>query len=214
MVVVIVVSLLAAMAVPSMIRARDDRHAYNNSQEVAQLLRAARLRAIGRGGAVAVSMTASGSADRGTFQAFEAVTANPTSNGTAPTDDANNRTPIASCLAPNWSSAPPTGNALPLDGRNFNFNLDVTLDFQTSIKLNYVDRTGTQNNAGVAAAWVCFTPAGRAYVSSGGTPAFNAGNQFIDLDICMMRGGLCPSGIGLQRHVLVPPAGVARLYSR
>ncbi len=217
MVVVIVVSVLAALAIPSMIRARDDRHAYNNSMQVAQILRGARLRAIGRGGAVAVMMTASGAADRGTFRVFEAVTANATTNGSAPTSDTTNRTPIASCLTPSWdpASPPPTSNALPLDALDYNLNLDVTLDFQSSIDVAYVDRTGNPaGGSGVSIAWVCFTPAGRTYVSTGSAiPAFAVGNTFIDVDVCMRRGGGCTSGIGLKRHVLVPPAGVARLYS-
>ncbi len=213
MIVVIVVSILAALATPSMIRARDDRHAYNNAMQVAQMLRGARLRAIGRGGAVAVYMTSNGTTDRGTFQVYEAVTANPIP-GSAPSSDATNRTPLGSCLTPDWTTDMPTGARLPLDGFNYNYNLDVDIDFQTTLKLNYVNRLGTPSNAGVPAVWLCFTPVGRTYVSAAATPAFNAGDSFIDLDICMSRGGACGSGLGLQRHVLVPPAGVARLFSR
>jgi len=217
MVVVIVVAILAALAIPSMIRARDDRHAYNNSMQVAQLLRGARLRAIGRGGAVAVSMSANGATDRGTFSVYESVVANPVA-GSTPSTDGTNRTPLASCLTSDWT--PPAGafsgssNAMPLDSFNYNYNLDVSLDFQTTINLNYVNRLGAASSGGVSAAWLCFTPAGRTYVSAGATPTFNVGDTFIDLDICMSRGGPCGSGIGLQRHVLVPPAGVARLYAK
>jgi type II secretory pathway pseudopilin PulG len=217
MVVVIVVAILSALAVPSMIRARDDRHAYNNSMQVGQLLRGARLRAIGRGGAVAVSMTSNSTTDRGTFKVYESVTVNAVP-GSTPTPGPTNRTPYASCLTSDWT--PPAGafsgssNALPLDSFDYNFNLDVTMDFQTTITLNWVNRLGTASNTAQTAAWLCFTPAGRTYVSASASPSFNAGDTFIDLDICMSRGGPCGSGIGPQRHILVPPAGVARLFSR
>ena len=216
MVVVIIVSLLAALAIPSMLKARDDRHAYNNISSVAQMIRGARLRAIGRGGAVAVQMTANGTADRGHFNAFEAVTVNPMTDGSTPVSGANDRTPWSSCLNPIWTAAPGAGgNALPIDSLDFSGGLDVDLNIQTIVSTHIINRSGTDLGfTPQTASWICFTPVGRTYAVNGAVPAFDFGSTFLDLDVCLSRGGPCGGGIGLQRHVLVSPTGMARLYSK
>jgi Tfp pilus assembly protein FimT len=66
MVVIIIIGVVAALAVPTMAAARIDRNAYDDAGSIMQLLRSARTHAIARGGAVLVSMTFS-AADRGTF---------------------------------------------------------------------------------------------------------------------------------------------------
>ena len=75
MVVVFIVGLISALAIPTMALGRSDRHAYDDAGAITQLFRAARTRAIARGGAVLVSMSA-GAGDRGTFTMYEAVSAN------------------------------------------------------------------------------------------------------------------------------------------
>ncbi len=205
MVVVIVVSLLAALAVPAMIRARDDRHTYDNAMHVAQLIRGARLRAIGRGTAVAVHLQANNAAERGKYLVYEAVTWNTQGAIGSPTEW---RSPIASCLAPNWAAAPATGNALLLDGASFNGNLDAQIDFQSTMALNTTGAAAASTDL-----WLCFTPAGRAFAVNGATPTFTAAGSFLDVTVCMRRGG-CASGKGISRTLVVPPTGVARIVSK
>src|SRR5450432_2628256 len=97
MVVVIIIGVVAALAVPTMTAARIDRNAYDDAGSIMQLLRAARTHAVARGGAVLVAMTFNGQADRGTFQMFEAVGVNPGNQGGLA------RAPIGTCKAPmNW----------------------------------------------------------------------------------------------------------------
>ena len=218
MVVVIVISILAALALPSMVKARDDRRVYDETASVARLLRSARLRAVGRGAAVAVSMTTSNSAtNRGTFQVFEAVTVNPTTNGSAPVSSASNRTPLSSCVNADWTQAPGAGNKLLVETLDLNDDRDKTVNLLSSITVRSIDSAGTQTNSSVTTAWLCFTPAGRPYVDTGNAnPTFSGATILVDLNICVARGGLCGSSavLGIQRSVLVPPTGMARMYSR
>jgi prepilin-type N-terminal cleavage/methylation domain-containing protein len=93
MVVVIIIGILAALAIPTMSTAKYDRDVYNDAGAIMQLFREARTRAVGRGAAQMISMTASGVADRGTFQLWESVAADPTGTGA-------NRLPVPNCGVP------------------------------------------------------------------------------------------------------------------
>ena len=77
MVVIIIIGIVAALAVPTMAAARIDRNAYDDAGQIMQLFREARTRAVARGGAVLISMTANGPTDRGTFTMYESVTVEP-----------------------------------------------------------------------------------------------------------------------------------------
>jgi Tfp pilus assembly protein FimT len=223
MVVVIVVSILAALAIPSMIKAKDDRRAYDSAAQVQLLLRSARMRAISRGAAVAVHFTADGTTDRGRFMAYEAVTATPpmplTDGGSAAVS--TQQYPFSSCTTTTWTNAP-AGNAngavtfasQPFDGLDLNGNLETTMNLQTVIAVG----TATTQSKDF---WLCFTPIGRVYASNGPLPDFSTGAPFISLDVCV---GRYPNGavaadcngttIGPMRHVLVPPSGMARMSSK
>src|SRR6476619_2331488 len=57
MVVVILVGIMVMLAVPSMSSARHDRRVYEDASSIAQLVRDARARAMGRGAAVVVQLS-------------------------------------------------------------------------------------------------------------------------------------------------------------
>ncbi|MBV9950179.1 MAG: prepilin-type N-terminal cleavage/methylation domain-containing protein [Myxococcales bacterium] len=206
LVVIIVIGLVAALAVPAMSVARFDRLAYNDAGAVMQLLRSARTHAIARGGAVLVTMHADGT-DRGTFMMYEAVSAN-VLGGSA-------RTPLATCKAPtDWTLA--TGGAqntgvLAIDGVNLNGNLENSADIRASIKL-YVsptDNAGTNEPTPLA---ICWTPVGRSYIALGNPAAHMFDGLLptispLEIAVARTRGGTV-------RSVLVPPNGMARLFSR
>lgn len=63
MVVVLIIGIVAALAIPSMTIVGSDRHAYDDAGSIMMLFRSARTRAVGRGSAVLVSMTANGTTD-------------------------------------------------------------------------------------------------------------------------------------------------------
>jgi prepilin-type N-terminal cleavage/methylation domain-containing protein len=206
MVVIIVIGVIAVMAIPTMSVSRFDRLAYNDAGAVMQLLRAARTRAIARGGAVLVSLHANAS-DRGTFQMYEAVTQNALAAGLP-------RTPVSNCKSPtDWtllvgdSSNP---NLLLIDGVNLNGDLEVAAGVSASI-LMYTSPTNNTGTAETTTVDVCWTPVGRSYIALGSPAAhlFDGLTPTISpLEIDVQR-----TGGGTVRSVLLPPNGMARLFS-
>jgi len=207
LVVVIIVGIVAALAVPSMLAARRDRRAYDDAGAVMQLFREARAHAIARGGAVLVSMTSDTTSDRGTFRMYEAVGKNADTAGSL-----DNRTPISSCKVPKlWSPLTDANKSiLFIDGVNLNGGIEVDVNLRSP--MSAYDATGTAKpfNAG----YICFTPLGRVYfTNAAGDPAFDGTLPLLaPLKIDVQRQiGTTP--VGTIRSVLVPPNGMARIAS-
>jgi len=218
MVVIVIVGILAAMAIPTMLQSRLDRNAYDDAGAIMQLFRSARTRAVARGGAVLISMTSS-SGDRGTFQTWEAVSANAGLNWSGVQA---NQTPVSTCKAPTvWNplNAGNTGVQL-IDGLNLNGAIEADANVWSSV-WNYTGATGTNVSAG----WICFTPLGHAYFSTSfGTS--NNPNPFdgvlpmvgpLELRVQRFAAGGSPfsgpAAFGTTRSVLLPPNGMARIFS-
>jgi type II secretory pathway pseudopilin PulG len=207
MVVVIIIGIMASLAIPTMSSARLDRHSYDDAGAIMQLFRAARTRAVARGGAVLLTMTA-GAGDRGTFLMFEAVTANA---GAAATQGIA-RTPVSSCKSPTtWSPLPIGGvlnaNVLLVDGVNLNGTIEAQAGIQTALY--------TYTAAGAAQAFtsgcVCYTPLGRSYVAQSAAAQFMFDGLPATLSPLEVR--FTGTTGGTFRSVLVPPNGMARLFS-
>jgi prepilin-type N-terminal cleavage/methylation domain-containing protein len=212
MVVVIIIGILAALAVPTMSTAKYDRDVYNDAGGIMQLLREARTRAVARGAAEMISMTANGLSDRGTFQLWESVAADPTGTGA-------NRLPIPNCGTPSvWPVAGAAGTTavVLIDGMNLNTgtsSVEANADIETKMYF-YQDPTTTAQTA-FTTGYICFTPLGRAYVSVTGTPspAFDGVLPtvgVIQIDVTRHSSGVV---VGTTRSVLLPPNGMARLFS-
>jgi prepilin-type N-terminal cleavage/methylation domain-containing protein len=213
MVVVVIIGIVAALAIPTMAVAGFDRHAYNDAGAIMMLFRSARTHAVARGGAVLIAMTANGATDRGTFMMYEYVTAN--------VGGGANRTPVSSCKTPtNWSNLPTTTNpnANPnivlLDGVNLNLpgsSVEAQADIQTELLL-YQSPT---NSAGVQfkTGYLCYTPLGHTYVTTdvSGTaaPVFDG----VLPTISPIEARVTRAGGATIRGVLVPPNGMARIFS-
>ena len=201
MVVIVIIGLVAALAVPSMGVSRFDRHVYDDAGSVMQLLRSARIRAIARGGAVLVAMSANGVTDRGTFTMYEAVTTNVLGGV--------NRTPVASCKAPTvWNLAAGNPNVLMIDGVNLNGTIEANADIETQAFI-YTSPTNSTATA-FSSGFICYTPLGRSYLVIGlGPPVFNGTLPAVSpLELRVTR-----ANGGNYRSVLVPPNGMARLFS-
>jgi type II secretory pathway pseudopilin PulG len=204
LVVVIIIGIVAALAIPSMSAGRFDRHAYDDAGAIMQLFRSARTHAIARGGAVVISISANGTADRGTFMMWEAVSAN--ANAT----NGPNRTPVASCKTPTtWNPLATTNaNVLLVDGVNLNSTIEADADIETQAFSypNPTNNTATVFKSG----FVCYTPLGRSYLFFGvGPPVFDGllpATSPLELRVTRANGGT-------TRSVLVPPNGMARIFS-
>jgi prepilin-type N-terminal cleavage/methylation domain-containing protein len=199
MVVVIIIGIMAALAVPSMRLTTFDRHAYDDAGAIMQLFRSARTRAIARGGAELIKMTSDTTADRGTFQMWEAVSPN-LGGGIA-------ATPVASCKAPtDWSNLVSTNTSvLFIDGVNLNGTPEADADIETTF--NFYGPVATTSSK---AAYVCYTPLGHLFVNT--TAAFNTLLPNLNpFEVVVQRLGV--GGSATIRSVLVPPNGMARVFS-
>jgi prepilin-type N-terminal cleavage/methylation domain-containing protein len=202
LVVIIIIGIVAALAIPTMAVARFDRHAYDDAGAIMQLFRSARTHAIARGGAVVVSISANGKADRGTFMMWEAVAAN--------VGGGLNRTPVATCKTPtSWNPLTAANtNVLLVDGVNLNSTLEANADIETQAFSypNPANNTATAFTSG----FVCYTPLGRSYLFIGvGPPVFDGMLPTLTpLELRVTR-----ANGGNTRSVLVPPNGLARIFS-
>jgi prepilin-type N-terminal cleavage/methylation domain-containing protein len=220
MVVVLLVSLLAVMAIPQMTYANAEKRSYNDAITVSELFREARTRAMGRGSAELVQMTSNGAGDRGTFVLWEGQSIAPP--GPPPGGILPIGSPMSTCGWPTiW---PPVGTpcngaagqtATCIDGVNLNGLIEATDGITSTI---------TGPNVGGAAvlltsASICFTPLGRTYWSSlGGVPAFVAGSPMIgELQIALKHtypGDSSGATVGITRTIVVPNSGATRIISQ
>lgn len=145
MVVVLLITLLAAIAVPSISRQMEARQARKAADIVASLYRTARLRALGRGSAVLVNYNHTS----GLFELREAIV------GESPVQPGCNQLPSSSCQNTDWQPTSRFNQLLESFDAKADNQLEVSMqDFQGSA-LSYFD--------------VCFTPLGRAYSRTSAT---------------------------------------------
>ena len=211
LVVVMIIGILAALAIPTMSTAKFDRATYDDAGAIMQLFREARTRAMARGAAQLVTLTSNGLADRGTFQLWESVAINPTGNGVQ-------RLPVPNCTSPTvWGTPPSSSNPLTIliDGVNLNTqttvanSIEAEADIRTTMQI-YSDPTNN-TAVGFTAGYICYTPLGRSYVNVGAAaqPIFDgvlATVGVVELQVSRATGGSI-------RSVLLPPSGMARIFS-
>ena len=212
MVVVLIIGIVAALAIPAMSVMGFDRHTYNDAGSIMMLFRSARTRAVARGGAVLISMTSNGSKDRGTFVMYEAVSPN-INGGMA-------RTPVATCKSPTiWLPLPTTQNptanpgVILTDGVDLNVASATAVEAQADIETTLWSYPSPASPAGVqfAAGYICYTPLGHTFidVSSAATPVFDGilpTTSPLEARVTRVNGAT-------TRAVLIPPNGMARLFS-
>jgi general secretion pathway protein G len=210
MVVVIIVGVMAALAIPSMRLATYDRNAYQDAGAIMQLFREARLRSVARGAAVLVSMSANAT-DRGTFRLYEGVQQDP-----APS--VSFTTPSSACKNPliPWSVG--AQGTLFIEGLNLNGTPENDADIETQL---YVYESGggvtTLTPSASDPAYICYTPSGRSYLlesGGGATPIFVGAPTTAVVEARVLRG--LTSGVtgGTSRSVLLAPNGMPRLFSK
>lgn len=195
-VVVTIISILAAIAIPGMARRLRDRRAKKSADFVANLFRSARMRAMGRGSAVLVRYIAAPTAPTERFTVLEAVAGAAANAVRNPGGTGCELLPVSSCVNTNWvatanqsrvvSSFDPTGRG------------DFTI-------------IGRRPAAGADATFleVCFTPLGRAFIREDGaaTTPFDTMTDVPRFTIAHSTAG------GLSRVVTVPPTGMARVVA-
>jgi hypothetical protein len=212
MVVILIIGIVAALAIPAMSVMGWDRRAYNDAGNIMMLFRSARTRSVARGGAVMIAMTANGATDRGTFIMYEAVTPN-INGGLA-------RTPVATCKSPTaWQPLPtialPTSNpnVLLVDAVNLNSTSLGSAEVEGDIETQLFEYTSPSNSAqtSIASGYICYTPLGHTYINVGALaqPIFDG----VLPTTSALEARVTRANGGTFRSVLVPPNGMARLFS-
>jgi prepilin-type N-terminal cleavage/methylation domain-containing protein len=189
MVVVVVISILAMLAVPSMIRAKNERRGVGAAGNINLILREARARAQGRGSAQALIINVGpGTGQRGTFKIREALDA-----------DGN---PYPNCRSTNWNAGNIAGNETGL--LDLNGGIDAQTDLETSALVE---------GAQVSNFVLCFAPNGRVYQAAA---LGNLGQavelvQPIRFDVSQVNAG---AKVGRTRSIFLTPNGQSRIQTR
>jgi type IV fimbrial biogenesis protein FimT len=201
LVVIIIIGLVSAMAVPSMLSARVDRHAYDDAGGILQIFREARTRSVARGSAILVVVD--NTTTRVVVTMYEAVSANATAGG-------QNRTPVSTCKAPTaWQPLTPANTGVLLvDG--------TTMDGPTESQMNIQSQIGTFNGGAIAHPTIlnlCFTPLGRVFSVANAPPVFDGLSPLLTPVAVRVEHMNGATAVGTVRDVLLPPNGVARVFS-
>lgn len=197
-VVVIIISVFSALAMPQVTAQLRDRRVHEAAQRIALIYQQARMRAMGQGGAMLVRYSTSG---QGAFQTEEALV------GTANALQKCALLPSVSCTQTDWANA-----------ANNQFRVIENIDFSTEPGL-FDDPThpgvftSLTTDTGAAAASntvmdVCFTPLGRTFIRYGVTNAWTTPQGVPQISVVRKFGA---NEIGLARKVLILPTGIARL---
>lgn len=145
MAVVLIITIFAAIAIPTAVGQLRDRRVQESARRIALLYRQARLRALGRGSAVMVSFAGN---------AVSVQEARVGAAGVCP------GLPVSSCLNADWAGGQPV-----VDG----FQPAASGEL-SSLTLAVTDAGGDA----VAGLDICFTPMGRAFVRTAAAPQFGA----------------------------------------
>jgi prepilin-type N-terminal cleavage/methylation domain-containing protein len=194
MVVVVIITVLATLAIPLVTEQLRDRRTQEAAERVANVYRDARMRAMGRGSAVLVRFTPG---TRGRFDVFEAQRGTgDTPTGTS--DPGCAALPVSSCLDTNWNAVAGTS-----------YRVLTFLDLANRGEYDRV-QIGMKDHADAAVTNldVCFTPMGRAYSRTNTAQDLAQLTRVHSAEVYRTDGS---ARIGRTRKVLVLPNGVARL---
>lgn len=184
MVVVLIITVMAGIAAPSVVVQLKDRRVQEAARKIALLYREARLQAVGRGAGVLVRF------DAGTFTVLEAV------EGPA---GACAAAPVASCLDRPWNSDP------ALSRRSATYTPAGNGDDLGAMTVEFKNAAG---NA-LSTFEVCFSPNGRAFSRE----VLDDGEAMLPLTEALL-GTLHRPGKGRSRSVVLLPNGTARLSTQ
>lgn len=195
MVVVVIITALSALAIPSILKQMRDRRTRQAAEEIASLYRQARLRALGRGSAVMVRYSSTTG-----FEMREAVL-----GGTNPLCA---RLPVSSCITAQWGQGQAVANG-DQQISTFNPSGGVYTGVSVFASAAPVGGSGT-TDPGTAVSYldVCFTPMGRSlFGTAGGSPP-PAVTPMTGVPVIVVSNTVT---VGLKRVVFIPPNGLARL---
>jgi type II secretory pathway pseudopilin PulG len=194
MVVVVIIAIMATIAVPLFSSRMQGRRLLQSAQQIADLYRGSRARALGRGAAVMVTVNLSTYA----FQVLEGVEGDTMAAASGRAQCGN--LPARGCLTNNWgnvSAGAVVGTARQIEGFG---NQPITAAVQV----------GTTTPSGPVVG-VCFSPGGRTYVNTTGTwtpDSWSSLNTLMTINVTSTN----PSATTQRNYnVLILPNGAARI---
>jgi prepilin-type N-terminal cleavage/methylation domain-containing protein len=185
MVVVVIITAMAVLAVPTIGRQLKNRWTEQAAQELALLYRSARAQSLGRGSAVLYRYDSAPPSGRATVEVYEAVR-----GGTNPTCAP---LPISNCTLADWTSARLVGSFDPAESRHYR-----------ELKVVAVD----QKDATLARFDVCFSPLGPARVRYATNGTFQTLAEVLAFNVFEYQAD--GTAYGLTRRTLLLPNGNAR----
>jgi prepilin-type N-terminal cleavage/methylation domain-containing protein len=201
LVTVVIITIIAAIALPVLGNGMKDRRTRHTAEEIARVFRDARLRAIGRGSAVLVHYASSGSNQ--TLEIREAVA------GPSPFNSGNatcSLLPATSCSTANWTDV-----AVVSLGSQIleTYSIDNAAGTNVILELPGSGAAVTEYN-------VCFTPLGRTLALAGALANFATASQIMTTVPTFRVYRTLPGDttrVGLERRVVLLPNGQARLQT-
>jgi len=193
MVVVVIITLMAGIALPGVSRRLKSYRAKSTAEEIAAIYRNARLRAMGRGGAVLVRY------NDGSFEIREAIQGDDASDASGAGDC--RPLPATSCTTPSgrWNSnARSQQVATTLFGLT-EYNFALLFRSPANPATEITDRTALD---------ICFTPLGKPYADMTTLGTYEQMTTAPRFDVSRK------DAVGLARSVLINTVGPARVVAQ
>lgn len=220
MVVVLLIAMLAALAAPSMTRARNDRLTFSYARQASEMVHNARARAAGRGAAQLVVYTKA-LGTRGALLVYEAH-----DGLTAASSPVEGPNPVSSCRnARQWDNVPAltattTQRWTLVEGLNLNASEAGAIQNTENIIMDGLAGTAVATPTAVVAWALCTTPNGTTYFGSGADAQAAIGQMQLlppftgvaEVDVARH----VPAGtaiVGLNRRVVISAGGAPRVKS-
>lgn len=201
MVVVVIITILSAIAIPTIRKQMRERRTRQAAELFADFYRNGRMQAMGRGGAILIEVR-TGGGTQGSIEVREAVQGGDTAA-------ACTRMPVPNCRNVNWTAPDfalpgPLGSEIAASQRVSRLVLDDRGEYE-NVYAKAVDPGGSAQPS----MDICFTPMGRTLVSWDGRATWDTLNGIPTVEV--FRSGDGTAVQSLIRRVLYLPAGIAKL---
>jgi prepilin-type N-terminal cleavage/methylation domain-containing protein len=200
-VVVVIIGVFAALAIPQVTRQLRDRRVHEAAQRAAHLFRQARLRAIGQGGAVNVHFE-SGTNGQGRITVLDGLV------GSADLNVRCTLMPSTSCIDTNWTDTTIGGQARIVT------RLDAGAESGMDRIYLRMNQDVVRGGGTTSDMEICFTPMGRTFVRNGGAGPWDPLNAVPTIDVFRSQSGDPSAAIGLVREVIILPGGMTRVSTK
>jgi type II secretory pathway pseudopilin PulG len=197
MVVVVIIAVLAVIAVPLFSARLQARRLHQVANEIADIYRGSRTRALARGAAVVVSLNQASSGNS-SFQVLEGVEGTDVATASGKATCAN--LPTRGCLTNNWGNlggGATVGTARAVEALG-----------NEKVATNYAIGTSTYSSEPL---YLCFSPAGRTYFNTTGTWTPESWQPLTSAVVVDVKNADSANATTRDYKVVIMPNGTSRL---